>query len=252
MILGILSDGTAPKEVFAMFNEITPGGAKWMRGCHSGTYSQKPDGLPGGGVTVLHEFCYGTPIDRAQPAQPYYKQRHWPGADYERMGNHDTGVALSWYRETGMTSLMRRTRGVGRICLDFFDVFNRSGGGVGSINTVYNRWPQSSCAQREPSLKSMVKAAPDGPATTFRYEAFCEGIQYAEALVVVSEALDTRAAALGKERVEAYRRLLMDLWCREVRVGGGSPLRPNHEGGQELVKRLFEAAAESTKSSSGK
>jgi len=246
MILGILSDGTAPKEVFTAFNEITPGGAKWMRGCHSGTYSEKPDGLPGGGVTVLHEFCYGTPLDSAKPLAPYWKQRHWPGTDYERISGHEQVVSLNWYRETGITSLMRRTRGIGRVCLDFWPVLK------GQQPDLYNRWPQSSCAQREPSMKKMVWAGPDGAATTFRYEAFCEGIQYAEALVVVSEALDTRAAALGKERVEAYRRLLMDLWCREVRVGGGSPLRPNHEGGQELVKRLFEAAAESTKSSSGK
>lgn len=250
MILGILSDGTAPKEVFAAFNEITPGGAKWMRGCHSGTSSERPDPLPGGGVTVLHEFCYGAPLDRAKPASPYWKQRWWPGTDYERMGNHDNGVSLSWYRETGMTSLMRRTRGVGRICLDFLDVAQRKsagGGGVGSPLTIYNRWPQSSCAQREPSLKKMVWAGPDGVQTTFRYEALCEGIQYAEALIAVSEAIDNKAAALGAERVEEYRRLLTDLWRREVRCLSGYPvpLRPNHEGGQNLVRRLFDAAAES-------
>ncbi|MDD4888798.1 MAG: hypothetical protein PHU85_02620 [Phycisphaerae bacterium] len=253
MILGILSDGTAPKEVFTAFNAITPGGAKWMRGCHSGTYSDHPDALPGGGVTVLHEFCYGQPLEVAKPASPYYKQRWWPGTDYERMGNHDTGVALSWYRETGLTSLMRRTRGVGRICLDFFDVAGGAQrGGVGSSLTIYNRWPQSSCAQREPSLKKMVWAGPDGAATTMRYEAFCEGVQFAEALIVVSEAIDAKAAALGADRVEAYRQLLTDLWRREVRGGWGSPLRPNHEGWQDITRRLLDAAAESTTIPSGK
>ncbi len=250
MILGILSDGTAPKEVFAAFNEITPGGARWMRGCHSGTYSEQPDKLPGGGVTVLHEFCYGAPLEKAQPVSPYYKQRWWPGTDYERMGNHDSGVPLSWYRETGITALMRRTRGVGRICLDFFDVLGKPGagsGGVGSDRTIYNRWPQSSCAQREPSLKRMLWPAPDGPATTLRYEAFCEGIQFAEALVVVSEALDTRAAALGPQRAEEFRQKLTELWRREVRVGGAVPLRPNHEGWQAMFKWLFDAAAASTR-----
>jgi len=249
MTLGILSDGTAPPEVFKAFDEITPGGAKWMRGCHSGTYSEKPDPLRGGGVTVLHEFCYGTPLDRAKPLAPYWKQRWWPGTDYERISGHDRFAALSWYRETGMTSLMRRTRGVGRICLDFFDVLARKsagGGGVGSERSIYNRWPHSSCAQREPSLKKMAWAGPDGPATTFRYEAFCEGIQYAEALVVVSEALDTQAAALGAERTEEYRRLLTDMWRREVRClsGPSAPLRPNHEGWQDLTRRLLDAAGE--------
>jgi hypothetical protein len=252
LILGILSDGTAPKEVFAAFNEITPGGARWMRGCHGGTYSEKPDPLPGGGVTVLHEFCYGTPLELAKPLAPYWKQRHWPGTDYERMSGHEQVAALTWYRETGMTALMRRTRGVGRICLDFFDVLAKpsaGGGGVGNVLSIYNRWPHSSCAQREPSLKRMVWPAPDGPETTLRYEAFCEGIQYAEALIVVSEALDRKAEELGPERVEQYRRLLTEMWRREVRVGGAAPLRPNHEGWQTLVKQLFDAAAECAKPS---
>ena len=246
MILGILSDGTAPKEVFAAFNEITPGGAKWMRGCHSGTYSEKPDPLPGGGVTVLHEFCYGSPLVAAKPAAPYWKQRNWPGTDYERMSSHENGAALSWYRETGITSLMRRTRGVGRICLDFFDVIGGvQRGGVGSSLTIYNRWPQSSCAQREPSLKRMLWPGPDGPATTCRYEAFVEGVQFAEALVVVSEAIDTKAATLGAARVEEFRKMETDLWRREVRCLSGplAPLRPNHEGWQDITRRLLDAAA---------
>jgi hypothetical protein len=247
MILGILSDGTAPKEVFAMFNEITPGGAKWMRGCHHGTYSQKPDPLPGGGHTVLHEFCYGTPLERAKPAQPYYKQRWWPGTDYERMGNHEKVTALSWYRETGITSLMRRTRGVGRICLDFWDVLTTPRSRANTLSSgrdIYNRWPRSTCAQREPSLKKMIWAGPDGPATSLRYEAFCEGIQFAEALVTVSEIFDTRTAALGPERTEEFRARLTALWEREVRAGNGQPLRPNHEGWQPAVRWLFDAAGQ--------
>jgi hypothetical protein len=241
MIIGILSDGTAPPEVFKMFNEIFPGGAKWMRGCHGGTYSTKPDGLPGGGATVLHEFCYGTPLDGAKPAQPYHQQRWWPGTDYERISGHEQVVALSWYRETGITSLMRRTRGIGRVCLDFWPVLK------GRQPDIYNRWPQSSCAQREPSMKSMVWAGPDGAATTMRYEALVEGIQFAEALVVASEALDVKAGALGKDKVEAIRKMLTDLWCREVRGGGGSPLRPNHESWQPVMRQLFDAAEEVAK-----
>ena len=164
---------------------------------------------------------------------------------------------LSWYRETGMTALMRRTRGVGRICLDFFDVLTKKSagsGGVGSVNTLYNRWPHSSCAQREPSLKCMLRPAPDGPATTLRYEALCEGIQYAEALVAVSEAIDLKADALGAAKVEACRRLLTEMWNREVRAGaggGGSPLRPNHGGWQEQIKALFDAAGECARAGAG-
>jgi len=158
-------------------------------------------------------------------------------------------VPLCWYRDTGLTALMKRTRGIGRVCLDFMDVCLTPGagsGGVGSELSIYNRWPHSSCAQREPSLKRMVWAAPDGPATTLRYEAFCEGIQFAEAMIVVSEAVETREAVLGQERSDAFRRLLVDLVRHEVKCRGGqlSPLRPNHEGWQDLVRRLFDAAAE--------
>ena len=98
-------------------------------------------------------------------------------------------------------------------------------------------------AKREPSLKRMVWAAPDGPATTLRYEALCEGIQFAEALVVVSEALDTKADALGPARAAEFRHMLTELWRREVRAGTGAPLRPNHEGWQAMARWLLDAAA---------
>jgi len=100
----------------------------------------------------------------------------------------------------------------------------------------------------------MTWVGPDGAATTLRYEAFCEGIQYAEAMIVVSEAVDTKAAALGRERTEAFRQILVEMLRREVKclAGPPAPLRPNHEGWQDLAKRLFEAAAEARTSPSGK
>lgn len=252
MCLGILSDGTAPPEVLKALDEIMPGGARWMRGCHSGTGSQTPDALPGGGHTVLHEFCYGFGLpDPTQPLPSYWKQRGWPGADYDRISGHESVAPLSWYRDTAVTALMKRTRGIGRVCLDFLDVLSiraAGSGGVGNELSIYNRWPHSSCAQREPSLKRMIWAAPDGPATTLRYEAFCEGIQYAEAMIAVSEAVDTKAGLLGPERSGALRQVLLDMVHQEVKCYRPmQPLRPNHEGWQDLVKRLFDAAAESSK-----
>lgn len=240
MCLGILSDGTAPPEVFKALNEITPGGARWMRGCHSGTFSEAPDPLRGGGRTVLHEFCYGLMLpDPAKSLPPFWKQRGWPGTAYDRISAHEAVVPLSWYRDTALCSLLLRTRGVGRVCLDFWDVLGNRG-----QQDVYNRWPYSSCAQREPSLKTMAWPGPDGPETTLRYEAFCEGIQYAEALMVVSEALDRKAAQLGQERAEVLRQVLVDLVRQQHKYRGPYvPLRPNHEGWQPLARRLLEAAA---------
>jgi hypothetical protein len=94
----------------------------------------------------------------------------------------------------------------------------------------------------------MVWAAPGGPAATLRYEAFCEGIQYAEAMIAVSQAVDTKADALGPERAAAMRRLLVDMVRQEVKCYRPMrPLRPNHEGWQNLIRRLFQAAADSEK-----
>ncbi|MGA2034519.1 MAG: glycoside hydrolase domain-containing protein [Thermoguttaceae bacterium] len=241
MCLGILSDGTAPPEVFKAFDEITPGGAKWMRGCHSGTFSETPDPLRGGGKTVLHEFCYGLNMpDPAKPLPPVWNQRNKPGTAYDRISNHEVVVPLSWYRDTAMCSLLLRTRGVGRICLDFWNVL-----GSREPTDIYNCWPYSSCAQRAPSLKSMTWAGPKGAETTLRYEAFCEGIQYAEAMIAVSEALEKKPHVLGPERTDALRQVLVDLVLQQDKYRGPYvPLRPNHEGWQPLAKRLLEAAAQ--------
>ena len=61
----------------------------------------------------------------------------------------------------------------------------------------------------------MIWAAPDGPATTLRYEAFCEGIQYAEAMIAVSEAVDTKAGVLGPQRTDALQQVLLDMVHQE-------------------------------------
>ena len=240
LCLGILSDGTAPPEVFKAFDEIVPGGAKWMRGCHSGTFSETPDRLPGGGKTVLHEFCYGLNMpDPAKPLPPLWNRRGWPGTAYDRISNHEVVVPLSWYRDTAVCSLLLRTRGVGRICLDFWNVL-----GSREPTDIYNCWPYSSCAAA-PSLKSMTWAGPHGAETTLRYEAFCEGIQYAEAMIAVSEALDKKQESLGRERTEALRQVLADLVRQQDKYRGPYvALRPNHEGWQPLARRLLEAAAQ--------
>ncbi len=155
LCLGILSDGTAPPEVFKAFDEIVPGDAKWMRGCHSGTFSETPDRLPGGGRTVLHEFCYGLNMpDPAKPLPPLWNRRGWPGTAYDRISNHEVVVPLSWYRDTAVCSLLLRTRGVGRICLDFWNVL-----GSREPTDIYNCWPYSSCASgAEPEEHDLGRA----------------------------------------------------------------------------------------------
>jgi hypothetical protein len=242
MCLGILSDGTAPPEVFKAFDEIIPGGAKWMRGLHTQDYRTAPYGLKGGGKVVLHEFCYGFGLTPAnKPLPPLWNRRGWPGADYERISAHDQRTTLSWYRDTAVCSLFRNTKGIGRVCLDFWAVIQ---GPRGSKRDIYNRFPNSSCAQREPSLKALTWPGPSGAETTLRYEAFCEGIQYAEAMIALSEAVDRHADALGPQLADECRGVLTDMLQYEHKTEGREqPLANSHADFQTLTVRLFGCAA---------
>lgn len=128
MCLGILSDGTAPPEVFAAFDEIVPGGAKWTRGCHRASRDESPYPLNGGGRVVLHEFCYGMAMaDPTRGLPPIWRQRSWPGAAFIRH-NADDSLSLLKYRTMPERALYCGTRGVGRVGLDFWDVVQDSRG----------------------------------------------------------------------------------------------------------------------------
>lgn len=95
-------------------------------------------------------------------------------------------------------------------------------------------------------MKYLTWPAPDGAGTTLRYEAFCEGIQFAEAMIVVSQAVDTNAEALGKEKADAFHQVLVDL-VQQARSRTKGPLQPADQGFQDVIKRLFDAAAECAK-----
>jgi hypothetical protein len=254
MCIGILSDGTAPDPVFRTFDEIWPGGApaRWTRGLHSAFRVQPPyphsyGVSKGGGAVVLHEFCYGNALaEPEKPLPPLWKFRGCPGTMYWRLQSLEDAGSLVWNRTLAEQSLFRFNQGVGRVCLDFWPLSRDDGGGSGA-GTIYNRFPASSCAQRAPALFYMTWAGPKGAETTVRFEAFSEGIQLAEADIVVSEALDTRAAELGQELADECRKLLVErLWylhSRDRQEWGKVYFRMDHRDWQELDRRLFECAA---------
>ena len=257
LCLGILSDGTAPREVFAAFDEIVPGGAKWTRGCHSSTREEAPYRADkGGGTVVCHEFCYGMAMAdpsaslRAGPAKglpAVWTQRNRPGVAFIRH-NFDDTLSLLKYRTMAERSLYVGTRGIGRICLDFWDVVRDQ---QGRPDNIYNRWPHSSCAQRAPSLFRLACPGPDGPAPTVRFEQLREGVQDAEAVLVVAQAVGEHADALGPELAAECRRLLVERinYCRRTapETYGRVHFRTCHGGWSDLVARLYEAAAEVSK-----
>jgi len=247
--LGILSDGTAPSAVFKAFDEIIPGGAGWTRGCHSSTRAAEPYRADkGGGRVVCHEFCYGMAMaDPAKGLPPVWKQRSWPGVAFIRH-NFDDTLSLLKYRTLAERSLYCGTRGFGRMGLDYWYVVKRPDG---KYDRIFNRWPHSSCAQREPNLYRLADSAPDGPAPTVRFEQVREGIQEAEAMIVVAEAVGEHADRLGPELAAECRQVLVDRlnYCRRTcpEAYGRIGFRTNHTGWQALAERLFAAAAKVAK-----
>ena len=249
LTLGILSDGTAAPPVFRAFQEITPGGAKWMRGLHSATRSTAPYPLKGGGVVTLHEHCYGmSMVSPERPVPPIWNLRGQPGTAYYRVAPYETRVSLIGYRIMAEQALFTLKQGVGRICLDFWPVVK---GRHRGLRNLYNFYPHSSCAQRAPALYQLAWPGPDGPETTVRYEAVIEGLQEAEAMIAVSEAVDKHARKLGPELVRECRDVLRER-LRYCHIRNQSRwqrvyFHMNHYGWQDLARRLLNCAARVSK-----
>ncbi|MHC4716887.1 MAG: hypothetical protein ACYS5V_07955, partial [Planctomycetota bacterium] len=91
-------------------------------------------------------------------------------------------------------------------------------------------------------------AAPDGAETTVRFEAFCEGVQEAEAVIVLSEAVDKHGDRLGPELAERCRKVLVDRlnYCRfwDQMRWAHSYFHVHHYGWRDLTRRLYDCAAE--------
>jgi hypothetical protein len=241
--LGTLSDSTAPKQVFQMFSEIMPN-VNWHRGCHTMNPKDQPyEVMAGaGGRVSLHEHCYGMSLaDPRKPLPAVHALRGNPGTAYFR-GDFDNS-SLQNFRLASERALFTRKQGIGRFGLDFWDVLPAGAGRMGKRG-IYNRWPQSTCEQREPTVYRMASPGPDGAVPTLRFEAMREGIGEAEALIVVSEAADKQAERIGKELADRIRALMLDRLYACLNWNEFSLSFKMHTGWQDLNRRLFAAAAE--------
>jgi len=246
MCVGTLSDGTAPKEVFKAFDDIWPGGgpSKWTRGLHSVDHHPSPyELLKGGAQVVLHEFCYGFYLaDPEKPLPAICNQRSMPGTSFRRIGGQELAPLL-WYKVFPEQALFCNTKGIGRTCLDYWPVLKGSG-----ENTLYNRYPFSSCAQRAPTLMSMTWPGPTGAETTIRFEMLCQGIQDADADIVISDAITNHADAIGHELAERGRQLLVErlyyMHSRDQSSYQRFLPRCNHTGWADLDRRTYQCAAD--------
>jgi len=252
MCFGILSDGTAPPEVFKMFKELAPE-VGWTRGCHTATGEVKPYGLPGGASVVCHEFCYGRDIKDPAKDLPRFWAMTGPGVSYLREDFDETPAYMM--RLTAERALYCRTRGFGRCILDGWS-FKKEIGGKARWLSMYNRWPSSSCAQREPTVVGLAQPGPDGPMNSVRLEVLREGVQEAEAAIFIGEATEAKADKLGTELAGRCRQLLAERInvCRAMTICrrlDGTQDGKGHVGAgcdwQDRSAKLYALAAEVAK-----
>jgi len=202
MTLGNVSDQTGPPVVFKM---VAPG-ICWWRACHSPTNDAKPYPIKDNGLVSIHEHVYGMALADPEKALPRIWDQRGPGATYLR-GSDETDwgrTALNW-RAAPEYALYLHKRGVGRECIDYFPMATKAEHG-----TFYSRYPQSADGHSIPYACYYAQPGPDGPVATVRYELFREGMQEAEATMLIAEAAGTKADKLGKELADKCRRIFTE------------------------------------------
>lgn len=239
MCLGILSDGTAAPEVFQMFSRILPG-VGWFRACHRQVFG-KPGPLKGGAEVVCWEFVYGLSVKDPAKGVPTIWHPEGPGVAFLR-ADFDN-LPLLGFRTLAERSLFSRTRGFGRVCLDYWNLKMGS-----QKRNIFNRWPHSSCAQREPTVCHLAQPGPEGPVISLRLELMREGLQEAEATIVIAEAVAKHSDKLGSDLTARCREVLFERVdaARMVHATYGA-VSLFHTGWRERASRLYETAAEISK-----
>jgi hypothetical protein len=250
MCIGHLCDSTAPSQVLKSFDSIWPGEgkARWMRGCHIASTARDVYDIKYGGRVVLHEYCYGGGVKNPV----LHEARSYPGVFYFRAGyvSGEHRMPLSLYRTFGEAAMAKGTKGIGRLCLDMWRVYERGEkpGKGDAYNDVFNSYPHSSIAQRRPTISRMAWPGPEGALPTLRFETALEGIQDLEAMIYMSEALAKQRARLGEGLAAKCERLLDDrrqyLMLAWLEYAKPVTLHPHHYGWRELSRRTYQLASE--------
>lgn len=238
MCLGILSDSTGPPTMFAMFQEILPG-INWTRGCHVQTYERQPTNIQGGGKVVVQEFVYGNSINAPEKKlPPPIWNMQGPGVSFFR-GDFDTVERLN-FRSQPERGLFCKTRGFGRVCLDFWKLPVQVGNRTEQQN-LFNKYPFSSCSQRQPTIYVLAQPGPEGPVPTMRFQMMREGVQEAEATILLAEALESKSDRLGPELTEEARAVYIERINTARRYNGsrGMLVEHDHFGWQDRSQRLY-------------
>jgi hypothetical protein len=181
--LGIMSDAWPTQEESRLFSELS-GDLPWVSCSHMGVRGRR--------LHDVADVIYETTVTQnrfANTDPPTGSLYGWKGdylfAEYARGSNYIECPA-SRMRHAGEFNITGKQRGPGRIGADFWsavrDAYGRRRG------TVAARYPQSSWRNLN-LYSSLLGPGPDGPASTYRFEAFREGLQECEARIRIEEAL---------------------------------------------------------------
>ena len=238
--LGVLIENRLPPTL-TEFHSILPA-AGWVKGCHAPATATRPIPMRGGSVLVLQEHAYA--VSRVDPLHklPIIWAPDRVGARFYR-GNAERRD-LQDYRILCERNLYFESRGFGRVALDYWP----AQAGRGRSKSIYQRWPESSSAQRGVYTFRLGWPGPQGAEPTLRLEAIREGLQESEAAIFIGEAQARHAAKLGLQLATACR----DLLQRRIEFSIEHTHQPwgpifthvNHYGWRNLNAELFARAAE--------
>jgi len=240
LCLGVLIENRLPPTL-TEFHQIVPE-AGWLKGCHAPSTARRPVPMRGGSAIVLQEHAYA--VHRVDPRTeiPAIWEPSRVGARFYR-GNAERRD-LQDYRILCERNMYFRSRGFGRVALDYWPVKP----GKGRARSLYQRWPESSSAQRGVYTFRLAWPGPRGAEPTLRLEAIREGLQETEAAICVAAAQHQHADKLGTELAERCRRIIRRRvrYCIERTHQPWGPIfsHVNHLGWQELNRELFQAAAD--------
>jgi hypothetical protein len=191
MMLGILGDCVATKDVFADLETLFPG-TKWAWAAHQQSFGAKHLAYE---TFVYHELVPPEPVD-GKRKYGWKADRRWACNRREGLAAH---CAPFDYRMVVETRLCCGYMGISRLGADFWPVL----GPLRDLGrgTLGRRYPDVDWHQLNFGVAagSVLSAGKDGPLGTLRFEALRAGCQESEARICIEKALvdPARKAKLG-------------------------------------------------------
>jgi hypothetical protein len=182
-----MSDAWPTREEALVFKELS-GNLPWVSHSHMGVRNWR--------LHDVADVAYQTTVTQNRFANTdpatgslYGWKRPELFAEYARGSNY-VECPASRLRHSGEFNITGMQRGCGRMGADFWKAVKDSRGR--RRGSVAARYPQSSWRNLD-LFCSLLGPGPGGPASTYRFEAFREGLQECEARILIEEVLTDEA-----------------------------------------------------------